>query len=342
MCRLDIEVWQNKLFFHLSRLWWLRMLPKKKGPPRELNAAAAACLRGTTPFTTTSATMSSTGDGIASSSDCVIEVRDHDVLFGRGKAVHMSPGNVCYRELVAERAHEYEANGCTDFRRSLALDIIGKVHSSNGRFLKKAYKPAASKESINTGDQVTAERAVWQTVELEVAVTKVKQALRDSAALKPSIMAPACADTGGTPAPHGPDASASSMSSAITDAHRQEEDIAPAVVANRINDLMLIQQQGHLQARRVQQAQQMWETEKQARDLAAVTILMANQHQPLPSTSTNLDTQRQLLLLTQAGLLAGLLAQQQLPFSIAHCTDTNSNETGRSRGTKRKSLGDHE
>ena len=87
--------------------------------------------------------------------------RSDDVLSIRGRGSSKHPGNLKFRELVANKKRAYDKNACLDFRRGLAEDII--VQLLPGRFLKKA----------------DASQRVYQIMDYQASVTKALFAIRD-------------------------------------------------------------------------------------------------------------------------------------------------------------------
>lgn len=90
-------------------------------------------------------------------------IREQDVLSGRGKALHYHKGNVGYRNLVRERARQYQSQESTAWKRTgLAQEVLQSVDDIGGRFLL----PGDHGES-------------WVECPHRLALIKVKQALRD-------------------------------------------------------------------------------------------------------------------------------------------------------------------
>lgn len=103
--------------------------------------------------------------------EVVNDLNDSDVLFGRGRAVHINAGNIRFRQLVVMRSQLYKAHADNKaYRRAIAMEVIGIVQSKGGRFLKK--------RKIG-GDDDDAE-GTWEVAPMLTTLTKVKQALRDS------------------------------------------------------------------------------------------------------------------------------------------------------------------
>lgn len=99
----------------------------------------------------------------------IVDVKDNDVLYGRGQAIQLNEGNVRFRKLVALRTVDYKSRRNPAHRRGIAMEVIGLVRARGGRFLKRTSLSSTSE-------------TVWEEIDNTVALTKVKQALRDAAA----------------------------------------------------------------------------------------------------------------------------------------------------------------
>ena len=91
------------------------------------------------------------------------EILPFDVLLGRGKLVHHHMGNVVYRNEVKERSGEFQVQSSLA-RHRIARDVVENVHRRGGRFLRPIVPGDASQ---------------WETCPYQLALSKVKQALRD-------------------------------------------------------------------------------------------------------------------------------------------------------------------
>lgn len=109
------------------------------------------------------------------------EVREDDVLLGRGKKFYNNRGNVRFRKLVLDRACAYKQKNIA-YRRALARDIISVVARNGGKFLR-SIEPSSS----DLGESPSQK---WQDVPPAMVVTKVKQALRDLSARIPDDQQP--------------------------------------------------------------------------------------------------------------------------------------------------------
>ena len=103
------------------------------------------------------------------------EITDNDVLCGRGRALQSHTGNMRFRDLVVERSAAYGDNPDNKLlRRNVALEIMSIVQRKGGRFLKRI--PAGGTGATHSAG-VSEE---WKVAEPVAALTKVKQALRDT------------------------------------------------------------------------------------------------------------------------------------------------------------------
>ena len=106
-------------------------------------------------------------EGTAAPQHRVVEVpdanvRENDVLSGRGGRGNNHPGNRHFRQIVAEHATEYRA-GNDAVRNRVSLDIVKRIHDHGGRFLK-----------MERGAKC------WSVMKIDEVRVKVRQALRDS------------------------------------------------------------------------------------------------------------------------------------------------------------------
>jgi hypothetical protein len=60
---------------------------------------------------------------------------EHDVLAIRGVGQNKNPGNLLFRDLVADRKAKYENSSSAEYRRQLGEEIVALIKP--GRFLKK-------------------------------------------------------------------------------------------------------------------------------------------------------------------------------------------------------------
>lgn len=99
------------------------------------------------------------------------ELREHDVLSGRGAFVNEYPGNQHLRNLAAAK-HEQFRTGSYAEKRKIAVGIVNQIKSSHppGRFLKKPDS-TDEKSPLIAGE--------WLQMSDEKAIAKTCQVLRD-------------------------------------------------------------------------------------------------------------------------------------------------------------------
>lgn len=95
-------------------------------------------------------------------------ISEHDVLMGRGARATENEGNVRFRNVVRSRLREYLTAPRRQEKDQIAREILGVVKSRNGKFLRKVESMDESQEGSD-----------YIEVEDDVALLKVKQALRD-------------------------------------------------------------------------------------------------------------------------------------------------------------------
>ena len=106
----------------------------------------------------------------------VTDPNPHDVLLGRGSHLVKYEGNIEFRRLIHERKDEYISSVRHSQKDHIARDVINKVKSRNGRFLRKVDNPMEMKK-LNIPANIT---SAWVHVDEGVVVEKIKQAFRDS------------------------------------------------------------------------------------------------------------------------------------------------------------------
>lgn len=99
----------------------------------------------------------------------VIETNRFDVVLGRGKNANNRPGNLSFRRLVLNLVEQYQECASGEEKNEIARQIISEVQSHGGRFVRSVTAANAN------GQQIGA----WEVVGNEVALAKVKQAMRD-------------------------------------------------------------------------------------------------------------------------------------------------------------------
>ena len=105
----------------------------------------------------------------------VTELKEDDVLFGRGAPIVNTSGNIRFRDLVNAQKAAYSTTKCRQTKDSIARNIIATVEQRGGRFLKEIKtSDAARKHAVPIGVKA------WITAGYDEIVEKVKQTLRES------------------------------------------------------------------------------------------------------------------------------------------------------------------
>ena len=93
-----------------------------------------------------------------STCNIIFKPSKNDVIFGKGLGAHHHPGNVLYRKIIQEKLTDYNLTETKDEKDMIAYWAFQQV---KGRFLKKQ------------------EDGTYGIVSKEIAIAKIKQALRD-------------------------------------------------------------------------------------------------------------------------------------------------------------------
>jgi hypothetical protein len=99
-----------------------------------------------------------------------------DVLFGRGSGPNDHPGNIRFRQLVAQRKAEYLTTNHRLTKARIATDIVDTIRAESGRFLKKVESKEDARD-LGIPDDVG---EVWLVVDENAVMEKAKQALRQN------------------------------------------------------------------------------------------------------------------------------------------------------------------
>jgi hypothetical protein len=130
----------------------------------------------------------------------------NDILLGRGAPIINYEGNIRFRALVSTRKLEYVGSGRHQVKDGIAKSIIDEIQRRKGRFLRRVdpakanvasadasgsdCEPTGSdEEKANTAGQKTnfISNKLYQVAEYDVAIEKVKQALRDKDTMKHQV-----------------------------------------------------------------------------------------------------------------------------------------------------------
>jgi hypothetical protein len=100
--------------------------------------------------------------------------RDDDIILGRGVPISKYKGNMRFRELIREFKGEYMATGRHHRKQHIVEEVLEKLRERNCRFLSRIETDEeARKQGLPPGSRV------WVIAKEEVALSKVKQALRE-------------------------------------------------------------------------------------------------------------------------------------------------------------------
>ena len=105
-----------------------------------------------------------------SGSELVYDLRDQDVLCGRGAPTNFHPGNQLFRELVAKFQSAYLASRRSD-KPEIATQIVKAIQKRGGRFLKRTKMPGLGPSG----------HFCWKDIGEQRAYEKACQALRENA-----------------------------------------------------------------------------------------------------------------------------------------------------------------
>lgn len=101
----------------------------------------------------------------------VTEIREHDVLLGRGTGPNNNKGNVVFRIAVEESKAAYTATASRKAKTRIVRETVEAVKAKNGRFLSKLKKYEIKRLGLP-------QKVVYEVVEDNTAIEKTKQALR--------------------------------------------------------------------------------------------------------------------------------------------------------------------
>lgn len=110
----------------------------------------------------------SSNSSLLSMKDELIEncnIRDNDILCGRGLGAKTNIGNVMFRSLVRECQHIYLSSKPFE-KANIAKEIVSKIRNSGGRFLKRHYLSDT-------------QSTLWHLMDDKAAREKTCQALRE-------------------------------------------------------------------------------------------------------------------------------------------------------------------
>lgn len=106
----------------------------------------------------------------------VTSLTANDVLMGRGASVDNAEGNKRFRELVRQHKNQYISTSRLKKKHEIATEVMEILAARGGSFLRKIDDPAEARDLGVPADTTNA----WTYVSEDVAMKKVKQALRGS------------------------------------------------------------------------------------------------------------------------------------------------------------------
>ena len=106
----------------------------------------------------------------------VLDLKENDVLCGRGSGPNDRAGNIEFRNLILTRKAEYLAAKTREVKGRIASEIVGRVRERGGRFLKKLSPAQAKDAGFDRGV------AVYELADEPTVLEKAKQTLRQNRA----------------------------------------------------------------------------------------------------------------------------------------------------------------
>jgi hypothetical protein len=104
----------------------------------------------------------------------VMQPSANDIILGRGVPISKYEGNIRFRELIREYRGEYMATGRHHRKQEIVQEVVEKIRERNCRFLSRTETDEeAQKYGLPAGSRA------WYIASEEVALSKVKQALRE-------------------------------------------------------------------------------------------------------------------------------------------------------------------
>ena len=73
---------------------------------------------------------------VAAAARVLCTPRSNDVLFGRGRALQLHPGNMRYRELIEQTIKVYDEASVVE-KTKMTAAVVGAIKRAKGRFLKR-------------------------------------------------------------------------------------------------------------------------------------------------------------------------------------------------------------
>jgi hypothetical protein len=110
--------------------------------------------------------------GPPTAGEMITQLEPNDVLMGRGAPVANYAGNVLFQQLVSTRKFEYSKAGQHAAKQVIARQVYAKICQRGGRFLSKLAPVTVSVTKTTVHNH-------WYVADKQVALEKVKQALRN-------------------------------------------------------------------------------------------------------------------------------------------------------------------
>lgn len=85
----------------------------------------------------------------------LVEVREHDVLWGRTKTAHAHAGNAAFRRLIRQYRVEYQTTRVREEKSRVVRTIMARISSLGGRFLKSSGPNWVEADPTQTYDKVS-------------------------------------------------------------------------------------------------------------------------------------------------------------------------------------------
>jgi hypothetical protein len=110
------------------------------------------------------------------------DIRENDILCGRGDYTVRNQGNVRFRQVISEYKVIYARVGRNRIKNELGREALRKIREEGGRFLRKATEQEAEHLGIPSSTDIA--RCWVEVVDEGVMLKKVKQSMRDMSARK--------------------------------------------------------------------------------------------------------------------------------------------------------------
>ena len=109
-------------------------------------------------------------------SQYVQDLKEQDVVLGRGSGPNDRTGNIEFRNLILTRKAEYLAAKTREIKGRIAAEVVNSVRARGGRFLRKLTPSQAKDAGFNKGEEV------YELADEPTVMEKAKQTLRQNRA----------------------------------------------------------------------------------------------------------------------------------------------------------------